>query len=242
MGIGSSWANIVKSLRDIIPYYDLMNKIMSLNRDVKYRVEGLRMVVKGRELMLDAGSGPGILTVIAFKIGVSESVLLDPLIEMHIEARRRLKNLKNTHSVIGVFEYPPFKRDAFNIIGCAFSIRDARNIVKAVKMLTEKLKPNGCILIVEIGKPRNPILRLILYIYWRLIIPVIAIIVVGGKWRRYIALSETYLKLPRNDQLENILRKLYKALVFREKLLGGALIAIGKYRRNNSTSEKNKRF
>lgn len=227
----NSWVNIVKSLRDIIPYYDLMNKIMSFNRDIKYRVEGLKMVIKGRELMLDAGSGPGVLTLIAFKIGIAESILLDPLIEMHIEARKRLKNFKNIHSVIGVFEYPPFKRNAFNIIGCAFSLRDARNIVKAAKMLTEKLKPNGCILIVEMGKPKNPILKRILYIYWRLIVPTIAIIVVGEKWRKYIALSETYLKLPRNDQLETLLRKLYKILVFKEKLLGGALIAMGKSRR-----------
>jgi demethylmenaquinone methyltransferase/2-methoxy-6-polyprenyl-1,4-benzoquinol methylase len=226
-----SWINIIESLREIIPYYDLMNKIISFNRDVRYRVEGLRMIVRGGEIMLDAGSGPGILTLIAFKIGVLESILLDPLAEMHFEARKRMKNIKNIHSVIGVFEHPPFRENAFNIIGCAFSIRDSRNIAKATRMLTEKLKPNGCMLIVEIGKPENPILNIILHIYWRFIIPIIAIIVVGEKWRKYIALGETYLKLPKNSQLKEHLKKLYKVVVFKEKLLGGALIAIGKFKK-----------
>jgi demethylmenaquinone methyltransferase/2-methoxy-6-polyprenyl-1,4-benzoquinol methylase len=223
-----SWINIIKSLREIIPHYDLMNKIISFNRDVRYRIEGLKIVVRGGEVMLDAGSGPGILTIIAFKIGVLESILLDPLTEMHVEARKRIGKIKNIHSVIGVFEYPPFRENAFNIIGCAFSIRDSRSIVKAAKMLTEKLKPNGYMLIVEVGKPENPILNIILHIYWRFITPMIAIIVVGRKWRKYIALGETYIKLPRNSQLRNYLRKLYKIVVFREKLLGGALIAVGK--------------
>ncbi|MEM2403833.1 MAG: class I SAM-dependent methyltransferase [Candidatus Methanomethylicia archaeon] len=214
-----------------MPYYDLMNKIISLNRDVKYRVEGLKMIVRGGELMLDAGSGPGILTLIAFKIGISESVLLDPLIEMHIEARRRIKNCRNMHNVIGVFEYPPFRRDIFNIIGCSFSLRDARNIVKATKMLTEKLKPNGYILIIEMGKPENHILSFILYIYWRYIVPIIAIIIARRKWRKYIALSETYLKLPKNNQLKKLLKTLYKVIIFKEKIMGGGLIVIGKFKK-----------
>ncbi len=225
------WINIIESLREIIPYYDLMNKIISLSRDIKYRVEGLKMIVKGGELMLDAGSGAGILTLIAFKIGVLESVLLDPLIEMHIEARRRMRNYKNMYSVRGVFEYPPFRKNAFNIIGCAFSLRDARNIIRAAKMLTEKLKPNGYILIVDIGKPESHILSFTLHIYWRYIVPIIAAIIVRRKWRKYTALGETYLKLPENNQLKRLLKTLYKVVVFKEKFMGGGLIAIGKFRR-----------
>jgi len=59
VGLGSYWNEVIDVLRDIIPVYDKVNSYISLGKDKKHRIRGIKgRVVKGNSI-LDAGSGFG---------------------------------------------------------------------------------------------------------------------------------------------------------------------------------------
>ena len=59
-GLGSRyWTEVMEVLRAIIPVYDKVNKVISLGKDDKYRLKGIKVRVRPGNMILDAGSGYG---------------------------------------------------------------------------------------------------------------------------------------------------------------------------------------
>ena len=55
IGLGASyWKQVISTLRDIIPVYDKVNRIISLGKDEVYRYEGVSKNIKSGDLVLDA--------------------------------------------------------------------------------------------------------------------------------------------------------------------------------------------
>jgi demethylmenaquinone methyltransferase/2-methoxy-6-polyprenyl-1,4-benzoquinol methylase len=56
---------VIEVLRSIIPVYDKVNRAISLGKDEKYRLRGIRGRVAQGNLVLDAGSGYGNMSRVA---------------------------------------------------------------------------------------------------------------------------------------------------------------------------------
>ena len=69
IGLGYSyWKQVITILRDVIPVYDKVNRVISLGKDDLYRNEGIRENVKPGDFILDAGSGFGNMSLASLKI------------------------------------------------------------------------------------------------------------------------------------------------------------------------------
>ena len=143
LGLGASyWKQVISSLRDIIPVYDKVNRVISLGKDELYRYEGLRGNVKSGDLILDAGSGFGNMSLATFKITDDKVniVIYDPIFEMLQSSRQRLiVELRSS----GIFEQMPFKDNTFDVVMCGYSLRDAINLEIAISEIYRILKKNG---------------------------------------------------------------------------------------------------
>jgi demethylmenaquinone methyltransferase/2-methoxy-6-polyprenyl-1,4-benzoquinol methylase len=225
-GESVSWKMLVKALEKTLPFYDEGSKVASLGTIQKFREKAVSLLTEkvGKvEFLLDGGIGPGEMTkTILKKVKPKVVVGLDPSVLMLKKARQELKNIQdNLHLVRGIFEYSPLKPESVDLAVFSFSLRDALNLEKALPQIENLLKPNGLMLILDVGKPTNKFLKTIYRVYWFIVAPIIVKFLLKirheNPWKQ---IYQTYLRFPSNSQLRRIISKNFRILTFKEYFLG----------------------
>ncbi len=215
------WFSLLQTLEDIIPSYNKMNKVMSLGLDLRIRAQGIRRVLRLSPL-LDIGSGPGTMVQVARHMGYrGEAVLLDPSEAMLKAARRGLEGGPANHLVQGVAEHLPFRDSAFRAAMSGFAIRDVYNIPRALREIRRTLARGSPFVMVDITKPDNVLARLAAAFYWRAVVPLMALIFAGRRWRRYLDIFPTYLRMPRLSRFNSAAERAGLVLEQARLFLGG---------------------
>ena len=224
MGLGSYWGEVIDVLRDIIPVYDKVNSSISLGKDTEHRNRAIRGRINRGDKILDAGSGFGNMSKTAAKIidGDLQIVLYDPLIPMLKNTDRLFE--KKIDSACGVFEHIPFQNDEFDLVLSGYSLRDAISLKTAISEVHRVLKKDGRWVIVDLGKPDEPILRFGVTFYLRMILPIIAFIAGGRLGLKFATLYGTYKLWPQNKKLERLLLEKFSRVEFEKDLMGGAIM------------------
>ena len=224
MGLGSYWGEVIDVLRDIIPVYDRVNSFISLGKDVEHRTKAIRGRINKGDKVLDAGSGFGNMSKTAANIVDNDLsiILYDPLVPM-LKNTDRLFDEK-LDSACGVFEHVPFQDNEFDIVLSGYSLRDAISLKTAISEMHRVLKKNGRWVIVDLGKPDEPIIRFGVTCYLRLLLPIIAFIAGGRLGLKFATLYGTYKLWPQNKKLESLLLEKFTRVEFDKDLMGGAIM------------------
>jgi len=224
MGLGSSWGEVLDVLRDIIPVYDKVNSAISLGKDVEHRNRGISGRVLPGNNILDAGSGFGNMSKTASKLcnGNLSITLYDPLVPMLKNTSKFFQNPLNLSC--GVFEHIPFTNDQFDAVLCGYSLRDAINLRIAISEIHRVLKKGGRLVIVDLGKPDDALVRFGVSFYLRLILPIIAFAAGGKLGLKFTKLYDTYKRWPKNKKLESLLLEKFSKVDFKKDLMGGAIM------------------
>ena len=224
MGLGSYWGEVIDVLRDIIPVYDKVNSFISLGKDTEHRNRAIRGRINRGDKILDAGSGFGNMSKTAAKIidDDLQIVLYDQLIPMLKNTDRLFE--KKIDSACGVFEHIPFQNDEFDLVLSGYSLRDAISLKTAISEVHRVLKKDGRWVIVDLGKPDEPILRFGVTFYLRMILPIIAFIAGGRLGLKFATLYGTYKLWPQNKKLERLLLEKFSRVEFEKDLMGGAIM------------------
>lgn len=227
-GLGKTyWPEIISTLRSIIPVYNRVNRVISLGKDADYRRMCLNKQLRFGDRILDAGSGFGNMSKLA-RIemnGNIEVILYDPIIEM-LQVGRSLDDKSDLSIELssGVFEYLPFKNNIFDAVLCGYSLRDAIHLKDAIAEFHRILKPNGRLLIVDLGKPDQILLDALVRIYLKYVLGFLAFAVAGSKGLGFRALYGTYKRWPKNSELRKMLEMEFSEVKFRKYMMGGAVI------------------
>lgn len=227
-GLGKTyWPEIISTLRSIIPIYNRVNRVISLGKDADYRRMCLNKQLRFGDRILDAGSGFGNMSKLA-RIemnGNIEVILYDPIIEM-LQVGRSLDDKSDLSIELssGVFEYLPFKNNIFDAVLCGYSLRDAIHLKDAIAEFHRILKPNGRLLIVDLGKPDQILLDALIRIYLKYVLGFLAFAVAGSKGLGFRALYGTYKRWPKNSELRKMLEMEFSEVKFRKYMMGGAVI------------------
>ena len=225
LGLEERWGHVVNILRDIIPVYDKVNTYISLGHDKEYRQNGIRGAVDNGNTILDAGSGYGNMSKTAMELYSDLSVVMyDPLLPM---LRNTLQILEVVPDMAnGIFEYLPFRDKTFDAVMCGYSLRDAINLRIAVGELHRVTKDGGRLIVVDLGKPDEPIIRAGVSFYLRAILPILALVAGGRLGLKFAALYDTYKKWPTNSSLKDILLEKYDSVRFQKGMMGGAIMVV----------------
>ncbi|MGA7096909.1 MAG: class I SAM-dependent methyltransferase [Acidimicrobiia bacterium] len=161
--------------------YDRINSILSFGQERRWRASGVDMQAPG--LVLDLGSGTGVTD-----FGGRDTVDLDPVPEM-------LALSEVDKRVVGVGEHLPFDDGSFDGVFSAFVFRNLTSVDQTLEEVRRVLKPNAVATVIDLSRPRNPILRVLHRISTAVVLPVVGLLFAGAP-REYWYLHRSLDSLP----------------------------------------------
>jgi demethylmenaquinone methyltransferase / 2-methoxy-6-polyprenyl-1,4-benzoquinol methylase len=201
--------------------YDRLNDLQSfwLHRLWKDRLIKLANSRPG-EAALDVCCGTGDL---AFKLARrgARVVGLDFSDAMLQVARRRSVNNSAISWVQGNASQLPFPNDSFDIITIAYGLRNLANWESGIGEMLRVAKPKARLLILEFGKPANPVWRRVYFSYLRLAVPTFGKLFAGDA-RAYSYILESLEHYPAPKLIADRFAAL-RCQVKVVNLLGGAM-------------------
>ena len=166
--------------------YDLINRILSLGQERKWRARGIAMLEPGSVLDLGCGTGT---TDFDGRVVVG----LDPVIEM-----LALSPVRNR--VVGVGEALPFRSGALDGVFSGFVFRNLASVESTLAEMNRVLRPGAAVVVVDLTRPRNPVLRLLHRIGTAILLPLVGLIFAGAP-REYWYLHRSLDSLPPPEAL-----------------------------------------
>ena len=127
----------------IAPVYDLMNRVMTVGLDQRWRRLTVREVVSAGDRVLDGCCGTGDLAVAARKAGAGEVIGLDFSARMLERARRKEPAIE---WIQGDLLELPFEDGSFDAATVGFGVRNVADLERGLAELRRVLKP---------GRPRR---------------------------------------------------------------------------------------
>ena len=215
----------IRSMFDsIVPTYDLLNRVLSGGIDNSWRKDLVRITENtGKRKTLDVCCGTGDLTRQLIKAGC-DVFSLDFSFNMLIKgvAKGWLAG-RNISADAGKL---PLKDQTFDFLTIAFGIRNIPDIDIFLRESLRVLKPGGRLLILELTRPENSIVRLFYNLYLTKILPFIGGIL-SGKMEAYKYLSGSISTfLDRDTLIQRIKNAGFTAVDYKKKTFGIATIYI----------------
>lgn len=203
----------------IAPVYDLMNRVMTLGLDQRWRQLTVRSVVSAGDRVLDGCCGTGDLAIAARKAGAREVVGLDFSEQMLVRARTKDTSVEWLQ---GDLLELPFEDGSFDAATVGFGVRNVADLEGGLRELRRVLRPGGRVGILEITRPRGP-LKVFYRLWFDVLIPLAGKILPGGK--AYTYLPASVRRFPGPGELAGLMR----AQGFGEvsyRRLGGGIVAL----------------
>ena len=213
-------ADEVRGMFDrIAPVYDLMNRLMTMGLDQRWRRLAVREAVRPGDRVLDACCGTGDLALAARAAGAGSVVGLDFSGAMLGRARRKGPELE---WVQGDLLALPFEDASFDAATVGFGIRNVADLERGLAELQRVLRPGGRLAVLEITRPRG-LLRPFYRLWFDVLIPLAGKLLPGGK--AYTYLPASVRRFPGPDELARLLERHGFGDV-RVRLLAGSIVAL----------------
>ena len=183
-------AYIHRMFSAIADRYDLLNTLLSFNRDKYWRrftVSSLGL--KGDEVILDVATGTGKLAQELVKgVGAKGKVVgIDFCKRMLYIAKNKSPN---TELALATSESLPFPDNTFDCATIAFALRNVPDVEKTLRETTRVVKRGGKVICLEFSRPRHRLFRKIHQLYLFRILPLIGWVLSRDR--------EAYIYLPRS--------------------------------------------
>ncbi len=166
--------------------YDLINRILSLGQEERWRSRGIEML--GRGTVLDLGCGTG-----ATDFEGRGVVGLDPVIEMLALSPVRDR-------VVGTGEALPFRDASLDAIFSGFVFRNLSSIEDTLSEIDRVLKPGSTAVVVDLTRPRSGVLRMLHRLGTAVLLPLVGLLFAGAP-REYWYLHRSLDSLPPPENL-----------------------------------------
>ena len=180
--------------------YDLLNHLLSLNRDVAWRKRLTRHLPnRTDQKVLDLATGTGDQLLAVYESGkVKTGVgidLADKMLEIGREKIARAGLDSSLTLEHGDAEEIPFEDDTFDALSISFGIRNVIDVPHALQEMRRVLNPGGRALILEFSLPGSRLLRAFYLFYFRNILPRLGAMISGDR-DAYRYLNETVETFP----------------------------------------------
>jgi demethylmenaquinone methyltransferase / 2-methoxy-6-polyprenyl-1,4-benzoquinol methylase len=190
---------------EIAPRYDLLNHVLSLNIDRRWR----RIAVDRMELIpgepgvrvLDACAGTFDLSLeVAGRQGFLGTVMAaDFAAPMLLEGRRKVAGAPVAPVCADALRLP-FEDGSFDRVMVAFGVRNLADLDQGLEEFARVLRGGGRLVVLEFTTPPNRLMRGMYLFYFHRILPLVGRLVSGHPWA-YTYLPESVKEFPDPDGL-----------------------------------------
>ena len=194
---------------EIAPSYDLLNHVLSLNIDKRWRsrvVRELATVLRARGASaLDLCCGTGDLSL-ALREGYpnAEVTGLDFSREMLTRAHGKASEGRGIPFVQGDATSVPFADSTFDAVTIAFGLRNLSSVAAGLAEMRRLLKPGGRAIVLEFSRPVLPLFREAFGFYFAKVLPRIGGVVSGSRGA-YSYLPASVKAFPDQRRLANLM-------------------------------------
>jgi demethylmenaquinone methyltransferase/2-methoxy-6-polyprenyl-1,4-benzoquinol methylase len=202
----------------IAPVYDVMNRVMTMGLDRRWRGITARAVVQPGSRVLDACCGTGDLAVACEREGGIVTGL-DFSGEMLARARPKSESIEWIEGDVLAL---PFADESFDVVTVGFGVRNVDDLRAGLIELRRVLRPGGKMAILEITQPRG-VLKPFFSLWFDRIVPLLGKVLPGGK--AYTYLPASVRRFPGAEDLAALIDKVgFDGTTFR--LFGGSIVAL----------------
>jgi len=204
----------------ISPRYDLLNHLLSMNVDRRWRravTRKLRAILPEDAQLLDIACGTGDLSIELFDNLSARVIGLDfcrPMLE--IAARKTSEIFFVEADALRL----PFADASFDALTIAFGLRNLSNVEDGLKEMRRILRPGGWAAILEFSTPVVPGFRGLFDFYMWLVLPRVGAWISGSR-SAYEYLPQSVARFANQDQLVGMMRDAGFERVSFENLTGG---------------------
>lgn len=214
---GAEKAVVVEAMFDrIAPRYDLMNRLMTLRFDQRWRRLTIRHLRIGRgDTVVDLGCGTGDLCELAAATG-ARVIGVDFAARMLAQARARRMP---AHLVRADAATLPLPSASATAVVSAFALRNFVSIPGVLREATRILAPGGRLGLLEVDVPRGLLMRWGHAVYFRRVVPLLGALLSERSAYTYLPQSAAYL--PAEPQLLHYVQAAGLHDVVKHRLSGG---------------------
>lgn len=189
--------------------YDLLNHLLSLNVDRRWRKYTLRKAPpRNGHAVLDVCTGTGDLALGYAKSGVANLrvVGVDFCTEMLAIARKKQARLG--HAVTfqeADAQALPFNDDEFDIVTCAFGLRNVADTRRGLEEMARVARVGGTVAILEFSRPKIAPLRWLYLAYFKHLLPRVGQSLSKNDHAAYEYLPQSVMEFPDGQEMANLM-------------------------------------
>lgn len=166
--------------------YDRINRVLSLGQERRWRAIGIDMLASGTVLDLGCGTGDT-------DFGDRTVVGVDPVIEMLALSPVRPK-------AVAVGEELPLADESVDGVFSGFVFRNLTSVDKTLGEIERVLKPGASAVVVDLGRPTNPVLRGLHRLGTAMVLPLVGLLFARAPGE-YWYLHKTLDSLPQPEEM-----------------------------------------
>ena len=152
-------AEVAQMFDKIAPKYDLLNRVLSLGIDVRWRKKAIGYLADAQpKKILDVATGTADVAIMMAKILKPTQVIGIDIANQMLEFGREKILGAGLEQVIqlelGDSERLRFEDASFDAVTVAFGVRNFENLEKGLAEMFRVLRPGGRLVVLEFSKPR----------------------------------------------------------------------------------------
>lgn len=205
-------AEVEQMFDKIAPKYDLLNRVLSLGVDIRWRKQAIAyLAASNPQKILDVATGTADVAILMAKILKPEQVIGIDIANQMLEIGRdkiAQQGLSEKISLeTGDSENLRFEDNSFDAITVAFGVRNFENLEKGLAEMFRVTRPGGRVVILEFSRPHVFPFKQLYNSYFKYVLPLIGRLT-SRDVRAYTYLFESVQVFPEGDDFKNILTKI----------------------------------
>ena len=210
----------------IVPHYDLMNRLMTVGLDRRWRAAAAAAAtpLPGKPI-LDACCGTGDLSFALARRG-AETTGLDfspQMLEVAVQRQFHLKSqISNLKFLQGDAQQLPFPENSFDIVTVGYGLRNLTSWERGLDEMWRVARPGARLIVLDFGKPANALWRGLYFAHLKMSVPLMGWLFCGDA-SAYAYILESLKHYPAQLAVAEKMRALKLENVRVINLLGGAM-------------------
>lgn len=228
MAMNEHTAAVQRMFGRIARRYDLLNRILSMGQDIRWRKEVVaRLDLPRGARLLDDGCGTGDLVYTARKRFPGIGLFASDLTSEMVRIGKQRPGGDQVHWVIADAQHLPFANEVFDGLVSGYLLRNVADLPLTLAEQARVLTPGSSAVALDTTPPPNNLLRPLIDFYLLRIIPLIGKIVAGDA-EAYAYLPSTTVKFLTAEVLAERFRQAgFERISFVRRMFGSMAIHQG---------------